>query len=264
MRRDVRGIGLILCVVMLAYFVSGHAAVDGNQSSEDFELATPYRDNDGVLLPPSPVFSPTEQVPFLPHVPKVNVITGEYCEGEADLIVAGAEPLSLRRFYSHLGEKGQAYGHWRINPETLMLFNFASNYQSKFAGIGSEEGGFTVCDHDTGCGFSFNAMKNKSFTNTGVGNLSGQTHPLNTSFTIKRNTPGKHEIFWEGTIAEGSGRRRNFRTEIGLWGPGNNIGPVSQAWVLEDRKPNGNIIRYTYEDFNTHVKSYSHCDCSLA
>ena len=32
--------------------------------------------------------------------PKVNPITGEYCEEELDLVVAGSQPLSIRRFYN--------------------------------------------------------------------------------------------------------------------------------------------------------------------
>ncbi len=32
--------------------------------------------------------------------PKVNPVTGEYCEEELDLVVAGSEPLSVRRYYN--------------------------------------------------------------------------------------------------------------------------------------------------------------------
>ena len=39
------------------------------------------------------------------YIPKVNVISGEYCEEAIDLVVAGCEPLSVRRFYYHLAPK---------------------------------------------------------------------------------------------------------------------------------------------------------------
>ena len=35
-----------------------------------------------------------------PITPKVNPITGEYCEEATDLVVAGSQPLSIRRFYN--------------------------------------------------------------------------------------------------------------------------------------------------------------------
>lgn len=55
--------------------------------------------------------------------PKVNPITGEYAEEEVDLIVAGAEPLSLRRFYNHFSPYDPRYASWRYNPEHFFVAN---------------------------------------------------------------------------------------------------------------------------------------------
>ncbi|MCC5832529.1 MAG: hypothetical protein JJU12_05755 [Chlamydiales bacterium] len=58
------------------------------------------------LHPPPPAVSRLyEAQAFNPTIPKVNVVTGEYCEEERDFVVAGAQPLSIRRFYNHQGYK---------------------------------------------------------------------------------------------------------------------------------------------------------------
>src|ERR1700722_575946 len=97
-----------------------------------------------ILTPPPAVFATKELSTFMPQVPKVNVITGEYCEEVYDLVVAGIEPLSIRRFYSHQGHKDEALGHWSINPEALVLFNFEGKGQ--YAGVGKEDGSFILCE----------------------------------------------------------------------------------------------------------------------
>src|ERR1700722_283169 len=69
------------------------------------------------------VVSPT-RVDIVNHaekafLPKVNPISGEYVEEEVDLVVAGCEPLSFRRFYGHMNISDRRYGiGWRVNPES--------------------------------------------------------------------------------------------------------------------------------------------------
>jgi len=62
--------------------------------------------------------------------------------------------------------------------------------------------------------------------------------------------PKRHEYYWEGVIEDGTGRQRVYRSEIGIWHQINNYTPVYQAQIREDKLPNGNIIKYTYKDFN--------------
>ncbi len=198
--------------------------------------------------PPPAIKYRNESLAFNPTVPKVNVITGEYCERECDLVVAGAQPLSIRRFYNHQGFKDQLMGHWRINPESLMLFNFyRKNPHPEFAGIGDEEGQFTSCESFENYIFRFCPEKNKSFT-TLPSPQSGQNHPLNMSFTYTKVKPDKRQYYWNGHIQDGSGRRRTYRTEIGVWKYPINFAPVYQGRVQEDRLPNGNVIKYHYQD----------------
>ncbi len=54
--------------------------------------------------------------------PKVNPITGEYTEEEVDLVVAGSQPLSSRRFYNSSAPYDPRYATWRYNPEALGYF----------------------------------------------------------------------------------------------------------------------------------------------
>lgn len=53
--------------------------------------------------------------------PKVNPVTGEYCEEELDLVVAGSEPLSVRRYSNSNAPYDPRYASWRYNPEELNL-----------------------------------------------------------------------------------------------------------------------------------------------
>ncbi len=203
----------------------------------------------GSLAPPPAVFSHNETSSFLP---KVNVITGEYHEEEIDLVVAGCEPISIRRFYNHLGHKNQAYGHWNINPETLMLFNFWKGLvkSEPFMGVGDEGGNFILCEKKRGDRFTFDSAKHTNFTNL------GNTHPLNVHFSSEKVKPKNHEYYWEGEIEDGSGRKRFYRTEIGLWNQSSDS--LFQACIHEEKRPNGNIIYYTYEDYNRKIKRESH------
>lgn len=229
------------------------------------------------LLTPQPLFTPIEKSAFLPQVPKVNLVTGEYCEDACDLIVAGIEPLSIRRFYNHFSARGERiYGHWRINPEAFMLFNFESVDGSQtFVGIGERNSSFFCYERPLGNGFAMGEDKNKGFTNT----LSGQNHPLNTRILFTKGhavyrygicDPEDH-CWWEGKVIDGSGRERSFKTDVKQW-PQTGKGwpcrtsrhpasgeierqflpfsPPYQSRIEEERRPNGNIIRYEYEDCN--------------
>jgi len=225
--------------------------------------------------PPVPC-APREKSTFLPQVPKVNLVTGEYCEEACDLVVAGSEPLSLRRFYNHFsGMYERMYGHWRINPETLMLFNFEQVGDSKvFVGSGEKNGAFYL--HDIAKGNSFEI--NPSTQGFAADQLSGKRHPLNSivSFTkghrvikSRQHDPENH-YWWEGAIKDGSGGERLFKTDLRQWPQQGKSQPCRrrrhpasgevqmtkliftppyQAQILEEHRPNGNVIRYGYADY---------------
>lgn len=239
---------------------------------------------------PSPLFPPKDQFTFLPQIPKVNLITGEYCEDECDLVVAGVEPLSIRRFYNHFsGHNERIYGHWRVNPETLAFFNFEpfQGYKT-FVAAGEKNSSFFLYERFVGNNISFDGENNKGFTNTSS-LLTGQNHPLNTQISYnKRHTvlkktllsPPTDYYWWEGTIKDGSGKERSFKTDIRQWPqvgepwpahkrihpcsgeiertPLPFFAPPYQTQITEERKPNGNIIRYEYEDFNVLDPHFDH------
>ncbi|MCB1181735.1 MAG: hypothetical protein KDK55_06940 [Chlamydiia bacterium] len=75
--------------------------------------------------------------------PKVNPITGEYCEEELDLVVAGCQPLSVRRFYNSGSPYDPRYAAWRYNPEAFFVANIEWQGQEVFAAVGDFDGGIT-------------------------------------------------------------------------------------------------------------------------
>ena len=236
------------------------------------------------------LFSPKERLAFLPQIPKINVVTGEYCDEECDLQVAGIEPLSINRFYNHhTGLYNRCYGHWRVNPETFMLFNFEKiGGGQTFTAVGESNSSFFVYEQPVNSGYVIDAAKNRSFTNT-PSLFSGQNHPLNTRVFynkghIVRTHPKSLRLqddccWWEGHLKDGSGRERSFRTDIRQWPQAGKEWPCHksrhpssgeifktplefiapyQAQITEERRPNGNIIRYEYEDVNASNSSFDH------
>ncbi len=229
---------------------------------------------------PSPLFSPVDKSVLLPQVPKVNLITGEYCEDACDLVVAGAQPLSIRRFYNHFSGHGERiYGHWRINPEAFMLFNFESTEgRQTLAGVGEPNSSFFCYEKQVDNGFVIDGDKNKGFSNTSC-LLSGQNHPLNTRVAYTKGhavcqkgslcDPEDH-YWWEGAIRDGSGCERTFKTDLKQWPQTGDLYPPSRVYthpasgektreyfcfippyqtqINEERRANGNVIRYEYID----------------
>ncbi|MCH9625149.1 MAG: hypothetical protein S4CHLAM123_03180 [Chlamydiales bacterium] len=234
---------------------------------------------------PAPLFAPMEGSTFLPQIPKVNLVTGEYCEDECDLVIAGVEPLSIRRFYNHFsGHNERIYGHWRINPEASMLFNFEAIGKSQtFAYVGERNSSFFLYEQPVEHGFIIQADKNKGFTNSST-LLSGQNHPLNTRISYTKGHEVRKEpksianpdnyYWWDGTIKDGRGGERTFKTEVRMWPQEGNEWPCHthrhpvsgefirdyvtfeappyQAQITEERRPNGNVIRYEYENRNAY------------
>lgn len=252
------------------YFISSAFILQifafANASAGLMELECNTQEN--VFSPPS--VSQKEISNFASAFPKVNVITGEYCEEECDLIVTGIEPLSFRRFYEHLGYKDQVYGHWRVNPECFMLYNFELSNSfhpdyKKFVGIGEVNGSFYNYEKNEGTRFCIDYSLLKGPTNKGKA-CGGQSHPLNVHIDFqKHQAHQKKEFSYSGTIIDGSGRLRIFGTETRLrptdkyhkevshhgettrpFGPF----PPYQAFIKEEIKPNGNILEYEYVDYN--------------
>ncbi len=228
----------LLCFGLLC--VSGIFTLPAQETDEKaFDLVA--SNSDGLMDVPPLTFNLKEVSAFNAHLPKVNVITGEYCEEECDLIVAGIEPLSFRRFYGHLGFKDETYGHWRVNPESIFFFGYGNN---AYGAVGFEDGSFGLYDRLEGDFYKLNAKKNRNFTNGEA--ITGQNHPLNTRVTLKKVKQRKDKrYYWEGTIYDGNGRQRSYQSSI--YGDDKyHDDPLDQGKIVEDKKPNGNILRYTY------------------
>ena len=217
------------------------------------------------------IFAHKQLTSFFPQIPKVNVIDGLYCEQKTDLVVAGIEPLSFRRFYAHQGHRDTTFGHWRIHPECDFFFNFEfskslySTYEL-FAATGMPDGSFYLFKKKQGQTFSLDPSELKGYCNFGD---SAASHPLNTSITYQKKYTTKYRgshYALEGSITTGDGSKRTFETEEHEW-PSNkrfryrNYRSYDQEWVYiepfppyqspikEERKPNGNILVYEYINY---------------
>jgi RHS repeat-associated protein len=191
--------------------------------------------------------------------PKVNPLTGDLIEEETDLVIAGSELLSVRRFYNHTAIYEPRTATWRYNPETFFVANFEWPGQETFAAVGEANGSIAPFKPSSNT-CTFNP---KGFFNL---NPSGQIHPLNTKIHYRKDLDKKKKgyFWWRGEIVDGSGRRRIFDSGKHCWlsdlitdvrrrhdtiylttcSP--NCWTPYQLPIYEERKPNGNIISYTY------------------
>ncbi|MCH9625488.1 MAG: hypothetical protein S4CHLAM123_06630 [Chlamydiales bacterium] len=208
--------------------------------------------------------------------PKVNPVTGEYCEEEVDLVVAGVEPLSVRRFYNHLAPYDPRTAGWRYNPEAFCAANFEWKEKDLFAAFGERDG--SVCSLKSSgkktCRFHFELSE--EFT---AGVASGQEHPLNLklSYWKLRDPKNKHNFQYMVTAQDGSGRIRELHTRRHRWltpihytkKTGSWFWGASQRWeimpnswtpfqveVSEERLPNGNVLSYEYTEWKKEEEGF--------
>src|ERR1700722_3352438 len=145
-------------------------------------------------------------------IPKVDVISGNYLEEETDLIVAGNETLSIRRFYQHLAPFEPRYGNWRYNPECFAVANFEFGKSSQFAAVGEANGSVHCFEKLQNNSISNNRIQGQYYADpsrqTQIMATHGQEHPLN--FKISYQRPNQSTFFYEGEIINGNGGKRLF------------------------------------------------------
>ncbi|MFN0065350.1 MAG: DUF6531 domain-containing protein [Chlamydiales bacterium] len=208
--------------------------------------------------------------------PKVNPITGEYCEEEVDLVVAGSEPLSVRRFYNSSSPYDPRYATWRYNPEAFFVANLEWGEQEIFAAIGDVDGGVCSLKPSSESPYTFDFHPQKSFA---IANSDGKSHPSNTQISYwRRGDPkNKHRFQYMGTITDGSGRKRSFASPMHRWThyvhwtekKGNWLAGSETVWriyantwtpyhipIIEEKLPNGNILCYTYTQWKEEKQNY--------
>lgn len=195
-------------------------------------------------------------------IPKVNPITGEYCEEELDLVVTGITPLSIRRFYNSKAPYDPRYAHWRYNPESFFVANFEWPEQKIFASIGDYDGSICSFKHTDSSFYLLDIPKNFLFIHN-----EGSSHSLNTTVHYQKIIDSKNKQHYEGTITDGTGRIRSFCSESHSWTQHiqwiekkKGFGWKSETtWLIfpntwtpyhlpitEEKLPNGNILCYTY------------------
>ena len=197
-----------------------------------------------------------------PILPKVNPVTGEYSDDEIDLVVAGGEPLSIRRFYHHLSPRDPRYADWQYNPETFFVANFESDKLGVFATKGSFYGNVHSFKRVGKCAFGFSCPSN--FTAS-----TAEEHPLNIKINYTKNFPSKNKKYFEfiGKVSGESFHECSFKSSKSCWNhsiiyrvkKGNFFGGsedtykiTPRVWtpyqvpIVEERLPNGNIISYEY------------------
>ncbi|MCC5832258.1 MAG: RHS repeat protein [Chlamydiales bacterium] len=199
--------------------------------------------------------------------PKVNPLTGEYCEEEIDLVIAGSQPLSLRRFYNHTTPEDPRYARWRYNPECLLVANLEWD-KDFFAAIGENDGSILSLK-PSGRSRIFTFQPEKGFIHS-----SGSAHPLNYNLSYEKiqSPKDKRSFQFKGIIADGTGRIRTFLSPMHRWHKKAVYTKRKKHWystgaditytvypaywtpyhlpIREEKLPNGNIICYTYEPWS--------------
>jgi len=200
-----------------------------------------------------------------PITSDVNPITGDLIVEEVDLVVAGSEPLSLRRFYNHHEVYEPRTGGWRYNPEHTLAANFEWSGQERFAALGDYDGTIVPFKPGTKAN-TYVFAKSEGYVHTG---LDGRTHPLNSTLTYRKigDPKDKKRWEWKAVVVDGSGRERHFLSTYhqwlnikilemhhSMWNRDVNVKIITpnvwtpyQIALEEERLPNGNIICYTYE-----------------
>jgi hypothetical protein len=184
----------------------------------------------------------------------------EYREEEVDLVVAGSQPLSIRRFYNSSAPYDPRYATWRYNPEAFFVANFELEGQEIFAAIGDVDGS-VYSFKPSAKPYTFDFQLSKSFV---AAYSDGTTHPANTQITYwrKGDPKDKQRFQYMCTITDGSGRKRSFTSPMHSWthyirwkekkGSRTLWRIVPNTWtpyhipICEEKLPNGNILCYTY------------------
>lgn len=147
---------------------------------------------------------------------RVNPVTGEYREEVIEMVVAGAEPLAVTRFYNHFSPTDSRYGDWRVQPEAFFYANLEWKGQNRFAAIPQADGSVACLDSNANDQCLLLLSKPKEFITT---QMSGQKHPLNTkiNFWKIQDRNNKDCFYYEGNIEDGTGNIKRFASPMHTW-----------------------------------------------
>ena len=157
----------------------------------------------------------------------VNVITGEFCDFQQDLVSVGTEPLILERSYSSsdstIGELG--FG-WHFNHEG---FCYKDHPKNKFIWKGSFGTELQYSLDDEKKILDVECLKN-GLSNNATGVISAKTNFKNSFF--RKKDPEKH--FY--TLYKGDGSRLLFKEKSD-----------ATYFLLKEEKPNLTSLIYSYD-----------------
>lgn len=187
---------------------------------------------EGVGTPPPPAQPPTgisnlDGEPTATAGAGVNVISGDYNEGGVDLILPGAQPISLVRAYCS-GQHSHTSFHclWNLSHCDTIERNFIDGSHYLVEGCGAK--------------FLFKhahldeSMLTKGLTNTGSGMLSARTNMKNLSVAPYNDSVR--------TVVDGSGTIRYFKKE------GSHLPHGEILRVIKRKNPSGMCLSYAYDD----------------
>lgn len=230
-------------------FLEGFEASAFSSDDETIDL------NHVIIQTPSPITA------------KVDVVTGTYLENSEDLQESSAEPLRVRRFFCSGSPSDKFYGGWFFNPESYLVANF--EYKNNlFAACGEEEGAINRYKDLSSGRYGYTIDCHNDYVHS---SLNGQRDPLNTRINYQKEFfPKKNkrkEIFrWRGEILSGDGTRRYFDSDYWHWHTPSysyqagffkekkkveaypHIWMPYQLRISEERRPNGNVVKYFYNE----------------
>jgi len=200
------------------------------------ELSTP---------PPIPI-ADVEGEPSSYFMGTVNMITGNYCDSELDLVVPGPEPLVVSRNYS--SSSGGSYSPflgWELNHQFWVLggYNDYKNHTRTFCVLMTEPSGARILydamfihGHKGNLQVMMHPDRARGLTNCGSYEISGRTNLLNTKIDF---TKGKKEAY----AKLGSGECRHYLADRSR----NYYEGEPRKYALADlHLPNGHEISYSY------------------
>ncbi len=126
----------------------------------------------------------------------MNPVTGEYHEDACDLIVAGCQELTARRYYNHSVHPTTLYYLWNINPESLIKANFEKSGIPLNVAIGKPQGGTILLDDRRTDSYSFNPKSQTAYTNFNGDLPSAQTNSSNIQLHYHKIKDPKTERFF--------------------------------------------------------------------
>lgn len=166
----------------------------------------------------------------------VNVITGHYSEVQTDLVVPGAEPIRMERYYNSSNRlKGSLEYVWDFNHYGFIrVKSGAKHYYAVYdQGVGAKTAYSGYKDDDKEWTLTLPSETiEKGLTNCASGTISGQTN-LKNSFLYLRGGDGKKEVCH---LTFGSGMQRQF------------LRRGHHKYDLErELRPSGNQILHSYD-----------------